>query len=68
MNHAQMKIVPVILKLEPAVGITMHLAGADEAREATRGLLSLGQIIHIVSAAETVPGSLLKPWLTRPAA
>jgi hypothetical protein len=35
---------------------------ADEAREATRDLLSLSQTIRIVSATDTIPGGLLN-WL-----
>jgi hypothetical protein len=38
------------------------MSDADEVRETTRDLLSLGQIIHIVSATETVPGGLPN-WL-----
>jgi hypothetical protein len=38
------------------------MSDADEAREATRDLLSLGQTIHIVSATETITGGLLN-WL-----
>jgi hypothetical protein len=42
--------------------VTLKSSDAHEAREATRDLFAICQIMHMMSATETIPGGLLK-WL-----